>query len=323
MARHNSGMSVYTELTHDAIATILNTYDLGTLEHFSGIAAGIENSNFFIHTCQNKRYVLTIFERLNGQELPYFMRLMKHLAAAGLKSPDVQVRQDDTLIFEIQTGNGIKQGCIVSCLSGQTLEYLNPAQLHSSGQTLARLHLAGHAFKEHRDNPTGLTWLVDNIQNMQHQVMQKYGQDAVDLLQNELTFQRQQTMGSLPSGVIHGDLFCDNILFDGDMVSGVIDFYYAHDAAYVMDIAIAINAQAIVLGKDDAQRQADFLAGYTAIRSLTKAEEVALKSCLRLASLRFWVSRLFDDFYPRGGAMTQTKDPEEYRQKLLLHRSES
>ncbi|WP_038248705.1 homoserine kinase [Ghiorsea bivora] len=314
-------MSVYTELTTQNFESILVDYSLGKLQSYTGIAAGIENSNFFIDMQDGKRYVLTVFERLDAQELPYFMRLMKHLASHGLQSPDVMVRKDGTLIFALDTEEGIKQGCIVSCLAGETLDFLNEAQLASSAGALATLHVAGSNFAEHRENPTNFTWLEDTIADMQADVAKTYGQDALDLLNDELAYQKQQHVGDLPSGVIHGDLFVDNILFEGNQVSGVIDFYYAHNSAYVMDIAIAINAQAIVFGDEDKARMAAFLKGYESKRALTAAEKSALHDLLRLAALRFWVSRLFDALYPRDGAMTQTKDPEEYREKLLLHRA--
>jgi len=314
-------MSVYTELTTQDFENILADYSLGKLQSFAGIAAGIENSNFFIDMQDGQRYVLTVFERLDAQELPYFMRLMKHLASHGLQSPDVMVRKDGTLIFALNTEDGIKQGCIVSCLAGETLDFLNEAQLESAGKALATLHVAGSSFAEHRDNPTGFMWLEDTIAGIQADVAKTYGQDTLDLLNDELAYQKQQQADDLPSGVIHGDLFVDNILFEGNHVSGVIDFYYAHNSAYVMDIAIAINAQAIVLGDEDKARMAALLKGYESKRTLTAVEKGALNGLLRLGALRFWVSRLYDALYPRGGAMTQTKDPEEYRRKLLLHRS--
>ncbi|MDQ6984443.1 MAG: homoserine kinase, partial [Ghiorsea sp.] len=309
-------MSVYTELTTQDFESILADYQFGKLQSFTGIAAGIENSNFFLDMQNGERFVLTIFERLGADELPYFMRLMKHLANNGLKSPDVQVRKDGSLVFAFKTKVGeVKQGCIVSCLTGETLDFLNQPQLESSGAALASLHIAGQGFDEHRDNPTGSAWLEENIATMQDDVKKTYGADALALLNDELAYQKQQSITGLPSGVIHGDLFVDNILFEGDEVSGVIDFYYAHNAAFVMDIAIAINAQAIVLGENDKNRMMVFLKGYESKRILTPAEKAALNGLLRLGALRFWVSRLFDALYPRGGAMTQTKDPEEYRQK--------
>jgi len=311
-------MSVYTELTHADISAILSDYNLGNLSAFEGIAAGIENSNFFI-TTQGKnteRYVLTIFERMDASELPYFMHLMKYLAANGLSCPDVMQRQDDSLLFEIQG----KQGCIVSCLSGKTLDELNEVQLTDSGQALAQLHLAGADFKKRRSNPTGSTWLAEKVDAVLEQTAAVYGQDAAGLLSDELDFQRSCVWDSLPSGVIHGDLFVDNILFEGEQVSGIIDFYYAHDAPYAMDIAISINAQAVLLTDHDQSRIRAFLNGYESVRPLEEEEHTALPLLLRLAALRFWVSRLYDALFPRGGAMTQTKNPEEYHKKLLLHR---
>jgi len=315
-------MSVYTELTHADISAILADYELGALTGFEGIAAGIENSNFFIETAtvtQTTRYVLTIFERIDAEELPYFMRLMKHLAAKGLSCPDVMQRRDGALLFDIQG----KQGCIVSCLTGKTLDSLNESQLFASGQSLAELHLAGSDFDKRRSNPTGADWLSEKIHAVLEQTVERYGQEAADLLSDELDFQSTCVWDALPRGVIHGDLFVDNILFEGDQVSGMIDFYYAHDAALVMDIAISINAQAVLLSQNDQSRIRAFLEGYVSVRLLTEDERQALPLLLRLAALRFWVSRLYDAIFPRGGAMTQTKNPEEYRKKLLLHRQHS
>lgn len=312
-------MSVYTELSQTDFEAILSDYDLGSLHGFEGIAAGIENSNFFIETDEG-RFVLTVFERLADDELPYFMRLMKHLSQHGLSCPDVMVRHGGELIFDVPGNDGGKKGCIISCLSGRTLDVLNLAQLRSSGRSLAQLHLAGKEFPENRSNPTDSDWLADTINEMMNDVQEKYGEGSAQLLFDELNFQQEQSF-DLPTGVIHGDLFVDNILFEGDNVSGIIDFYYAHTAAYATDIAVSLNAQAVLLGKDDRERMQVFLEGYESLRPLSEAEKKALPLLLRLGALRFWTSRLYDALYPRGGAMTQTKDPEEYRKKLVLHRA--
>jgi len=308
-------MSVYTELSHADISTILTDYQIGSLLSFEGIAAGIENSNFFIDTSQGKRYVLTVFERLAADELPYFMLLMKHLAANKLACPDVMVRNDDALLFEVHG----KQGCIVSCLSGRTLDELNIAQLKSSGQAMAQLHLAGADFSMQRANPTDSDWLAEHIDAVLEKTCDCYGSEAGQLLNSELDFQSSCTWDTLPAGLIHGDLFVDNILFKDEQVSGIIDFYYAHHSAFAMDIAIALNAQAVLLSDADESRIQAFMDGYQSLRPLQEDECEALPLLLRLAALRFWVSRLYDAFFPRGGAMVQTKDPEEYRQKLVLH----
>ncbi|MFQ5518926.1 MAG: homoserine kinase, partial [Mariprofundus sp.] len=264
-------MSVYTELSHHDISAILSNYSLGALSSYEGIAAGIENSNFFVDT-DSGRYVLTIFERMDKTELPYFMRLMKHLAANGLSCPDVMQQKDDSLLFEVHG----KQGCIVSCLSGRTLDALSQTQLRSSGESLAQLHLAGADFGEHRDNPTAADWLAEKIAEVAEKTAQRYGQDAATLLSSELAFQNSCAWDSLPRGVIHGDLFVDNILFEGEQASGIIDFYYAHDAPFAMDIAITLNAQAVLLGDDDQARIDAFLAGYESLRPLETEEREAL-----------------------------------------------
>ncbi|MDX8413087.1 MAG: homoserine kinase [Mariprofundales bacterium] len=315
-------MSVYTELTFDDIATIIAGYDLGALRHYSGIAAGIENSNFFVDTEQG-RFVLTIFERLDGEELPWFMQLMRHLSMGGLASPAVQQQRDGSLLFRYQCGvQESKWGCVVSCLTGSVIESLSQPQLESAGKTLAQLHLAGDGFAPPRKSPTGDRWLRHTADQVRAGVQQRYGDAAVALLDSELLWQEKRMLRGLPEGVIHGDYFCDNILFEGDAVSGVIDFYYAHTAPFVLDVAISINALALRLQDDDIVRWGCFLRGYESVRSLTVAESAALPWMLRLAALRFWLSRLFDLIFPREGAMTQVKDPEEYRRKLMLHRGD-
>jgi len=313
-------MSVYTELSQSDFESILADYELGALHGFEGIAAGIENSNFFV-TTDSGRYVLTIFERMDAEELPYFMKLMKHLSHHGLSCPDVMVRSNGDLLFSLHAPEGIKKGCIVSCLSGRTLDELNMEQLKSSGRALAQLHLAGKEFPEHRDNPTCTEWLDETIDGMMGDVQEKYGEGSAQLLYDEMNFQHEQSFDGLPTGVIHGDLFVDNILFEGDEVTGIIDFYYAHTAAFAMDVAISLNAQAVLLGSEDRARMGAFLEGYELLRPLSGEEKTALPALLRLGALRFWTSRLYDALYPRGGAMTQTKDPEEYRKKLVLHRA--
>ncbi|MDX8391727.1 MAG: homoserine kinase [Mariprofundaceae bacterium] len=314
-------MSVYTELSETDITTILSDYDLGCLQSFAGIAAGIENSNFFVDT-DRQRVVLTVFERMQADELPYFMHLMHHLSAQGCLCPDVMRQRNGEFLFDIAG----KKGAIVSCLPGRTLDELSDLQLSQAGRALAELHLAGADFPMRRENSTGCAWVRQQVAAMHNDVAVRYGNDAAKLLADEVNWQAALEASidtaagdELPRGVIHGDLFCDNILFDGD-AAGIIDFYYAHDAFYALDIAISLNALAVRLKDDDAARSRCFLNGYQALRPLTAVENTLLPGLLRRAALRFWVSRLFDALYPRAGAMTTVKDPEEYRLKLLLHR---
>jgi len=314
-------VSVYTELTRKDMQEILARYSLGELISFEGIAAGIENSNYFIDMQSDSadtRYVLTVFERMNASELPYFMELMHFLSKQGVSCPDVMRQQDGALLFEFSDGAVTKVGCVVSCLSGKTLDQLSLTQLTTSGEAMARLHVAGMAFEQRRCSPTGLRWLETTIETIQNKVLHVYGDDAATLLMDALDEQRCWKAPVLPKGVIHGDLFVDNILFERDAVSGMIDFYYAHDESLVLDVAIALNAQAVIFSENDPDRMRAFIAGYESVRLLNEDEKNALPHLLCLAALRFWVSRLYDALFPRGGSLTQTKDPEEYRNKLLF-----
>jgi len=241
---------------------------------------------------------------------------MHHLSGHGLACPDVQRRTNGAMLFDYQG----KSGCIGSCLPGAVIEQLNLPQLRSAGEALARLHAAGRDFRPNRPNPTGSAWLIHTAEQVTGRLKDRYGEAALTLLSEEMAWQQQHPADNLPQGVIHGDYFCDNILFEGNRLSGVIDFYYAHTAPWIMDIAISTNALAITLGIDDSKRMEALLAGYQQVRPLSDREQSALPALLRLAALRFWLSRLFDAFFPRGGAITQVKDPEEYRRKLLWHR---
>ena len=309
-------MSVYTNITQEDVEQILSDYSLGELVSSEGIAAGIENSNFFVNA-SNGRYVLTIFERMNEVDLPYFMHLMHYLSAHGFPSPDVQMRSDGNMLFSF----GDKQGCIVSCLPGKTLDVLQNKQIQAAGETLARLHLAGSGFPERRKNPTDLEWVVRTGAEMLADVSKEYGAEAATLLAEELVWQQEHEVAGLSSGVIHADYFCDNILFCGNVVTGVIDFYYACDGSYAYDLAIAANALAISPESSGKEKLELLLAGYEKVRPLTEGERQALPQLLRLAAVRFWASRLYDALYPRGGAMVQIKDPETYRKKLLWCRN--
>jgi len=309
-------MSVYTELNEADVKDILSYFALGEYLSHQGIAAGIENSNYFLDTTEG-RFVLTVFERMDSAELPYFMHLMHFLASRGFPCPDVQHRHDGDMLFDI----GDKRACIVSCLPGTTVDRLSEYQLRAAGAMLARLHRSGEGFGEHRENPTFMRWICETGRALQQDMAARYGGDVAGLLAEELEWQQEQSLPALPAGVIHADYFCDNILFSGDKVTGVIDFYYACDGMYAYDLAIAANALAIDPSTPGRARMEALLAGYEEQRALTGEERAALPQLLRLAAVRFWVSRLYDALYPRKGAMVQIKEPEEYRLKLLWCRN--
>jgi len=309
-------MSVYTELSQSEIVSILATYKLGALHGFSGITAGIENSNYFIDT-DCGRFVMTIFERMNADDLPYFMSLLQHLSAKGFPCPSVLPQNEGTLLFDFQK----KKGCIVSCLPGETIEQLSASQLSAASRMLAKLHIAGADFPEPKPNATDLEWVSRIALDLCDSVQLRYGTEASELLVDELKWQRDNSPEELPAGIIHADYFPDNILFSDDRITGVIDFYYACAGFFAYDLAIAINAMAIRLKKDDMERATLMLNAYEQSRTMSDEEKRAFPALLRLAALRFWVSRLYDVIYPRQGSMVQIKDPEEYQKKLLRCRS--
>ncbi|MDX8377559.1 MAG: homoserine kinase [Mariprofundales bacterium] len=307
-------MSVYTQLTHQEISHILTDYNLGSLHGFQGIEAGIENSNFFIDTASG-RHVLTVFERLPMQDAPYFMEVMRHLSKQGLPCPNVHLRADGGFFFNYK-----KYGCIISCLSGETQTRLSRIQLAAAGNVLGRLHRYGSDFKQQRINSSGLDWMCITAESLADRAAAHYGEATKTLLLNELAWQKaqQKLVNSLPTGLIHADYFCDNMLFEGDALVGVIDFYYACNDAWLYDLAIATNALALDIDKPSLDRAHALLAGYVLERPLQENEKQAMQIMLRLSALRFWVSRLFDALYPRQGSMITIKDPEEYHQKLLF-----
>jgi len=315
-------MAVYTPLQRDAIEGILARYEVGRLLRAEPIAEGVENTNYFVDT-ERGRYVLTLFERVAHEDLPFFLEFMRHLAARGIPCPDVVPQRDGALIF-FHAG---KAGCLITRLPGRTQQRLDEAELEETGRLLARMHLAATDFPRHRPSPTGLAWLARTAKEVRTCLRQRWPK-AEALLWDELAKQRQAPLEEdpvLPKGVIHGDLFVDNLLFAQGKLSGVIDFYYAHTNAFVLDLAIAANALALPPQpealKDATPRLKAFFAGYEQVRPLEEKERERLEQALRLAALRFWVSRLFDACFPRQGEIVQIKDPEEYRAKLAFWRS--
>jgi homoserine kinase type II len=301
-------MSVYTSVTEAEAAAWLEQYPIGQLVALRGIASGIENTNYFL-TTDRGQYVLTLFEKLTAAELPYFLQLMDHLAGKGIPCPQPVANLQGRLLGEL---NG-KPASLVSRLSGASLTHPTATQCAAAGTALAQMHLAGQDFPLHRDNPRGASWWKATGP----QLLPFMTPDAAELLQAEIKFQALHRLQDLPRGVIHADLFRDNALFAGDVLSGVIDFYFACDDTLLYDIAITVNDWCAMDGGElDLVCTAALLQAYHAVRPLSMIERGAWPITLRAAALRFWVSRLYDLHFPREGEMTHAKDPAHFEQIL-------
>ncbi len=301
-------MSVFTTLTLDDVRTWLRDFDLGEIIELRGIAAGITNTNYFIIT-QNSRYVLTIFEHNKLEELPYFVDLMTHLAQHRVPCP-TPIADKNGLALHVLKG---KPALVVSCLKGSDTGAPNAAQCAQVAKTLAQMHVAGQSFVHKSHNQLGSDWRLVTAQ----QVMPKLKAEEQILLKTELDFQEQLDLSKLPHGVVHGDLFRDNVLFDGENLGGFIDFYYACDDCLAYDVAIAVNDWCVLLdGSFDDEKLQAFLSAYQSVRPFTVAENASWNALLRGAALRFWLSRLFDFYYPAEGELTHAKDPNHFKSIL-------
>lgn len=308
-------MSVYTTVTDDEIRQLLTLYPIGRFKSLQGIAQGITNSNYFLHTTENS-YVLTVFETLKAAELPFFMNLTQHLSRNGVACPAPIAQYNGSFIATLAG----KPACIVSKLNGQDTSFPTAQQCFATGAMLAKMHLAGTTFPEKMDNPRHAKWWQQSIQELLPMV----SVEEAKLLQDEAAFLAAHPDTHLPNGIIHADLFKDNVLLAGEEVAGFIDFYYACHGSFVYDIAIAVNDWArCANNRIDKVLAEAFLNGYQSVRPLTVEEQAYLPIAYRAGCMRFWVSRLLDFHFPAAGEMTFIKDPNVFRQLLLDYRNQS
>jgi len=308
-------MAVYTEISATELTDFLKSYDIGEAVSFKGIAEGVENSNYLLQTSR-AHYILTLYEkRVDPRDLPFFIGLMEHLAAAGLKCP-VPIKDQSGRALRELAG---RPAAIVSFLEGICLNSPAPKHCTELGKSLAQLHLAGQSYGGFRKNGLGIeAWrpLFGKCGS---------GTDDIapglsDLIREELDFLEANWRGDLPSGVIHADLFPDNVFFIGDEISGLIDFYFACNDAFCFDLAVCLNAWCFEA--DDAfnaTKARALIAGYRAIRPLTEAETTALPVYCRGTALRFLLTRVFDWLNQVDGALVKPKDPLDYVHRLRFH----
>ncbi|MGL4667453.1 MAG: homoserine kinase, partial [Saezia sp.] len=289
-------MAVFTQITEQEAQAFIEPFQIGKLVSLKGISSGIENTNYFVTTDQNE-YVLTIFERLTHQQLPFYLELMRHLAAKNICVPAPQAHQTGSNQGGILHTLKGKPAALVSKLTGRS--QLKPQAHHCAqlGHELARMHLAGQDFSINQPNLRGLPWMGETIPK----VLPHLDDQQSELIQSELLHQykivRSSAYQSLPRGPVHADLFRDNAMFDGDSpedehLSGIFDFYFAGVDTFLFDIAVCLNDWCIDLasGKIDTTRAIALLNAYQAQRALNDAERELLPDMLRAGALRFWTS---------------------------------
>ena len=305
-------MSVFTKVNHAELTAFLAQYHCGELLGFQGIGEGIENTNYFVDTTDG-RWVLTLFERLNYQDLPFFLGLMEHLATRGYPCAMPQRARDGQAL---QTLNG-KPAALVRRLPGGSILFPTLEHCRAAGRALGEMHVLARSFDLRCANPRGASWraatgaaLLPQLPPAEHA-----------LLADELAAQAQLDLARLPQGVVHADLFRDNVLFVDERLTGVIDFYYACDDALIYDLAVAVNDWCFeVDGHLNHARCHEMTAAYVACRDPHAEERAAWPLVLRAAALRFWLSRLHDWLRPREGDLVHIKDPAPYRRILEWHR---
>lgn len=311
-------MAVFTPVSDDDARALLTRYDLGNLVSLRGITAGIENTNYFLHTTSGE-YVLTLFEVLTLEQLPFYIELMHHLAQRGVPVPEPQTLRDGT---RLTTLHG-KPCTIVTRLAGGYEPAPSAAHCALAGATLARVHLAARDFPIAQPNLRGLPWWQETAPK----VMPFLDEAQRELLHTELDAQTRAAATpewrALPAGPSHCDLFRDNVLFAGThenpQMGGFIDFYFAGCDTWLFDVAVSVNDWCIVreTGEFVPELAQAWLAAYAAERPFSEAERQAWPLMLRAAALRFWLSRLYDFFLPRPAQTLKPHDPRHFERVLL------
>ena len=306
-------MAVFTPVTEEQAALLMSQLGLGELTELRGIEGGIENTNYFATTDLGD-YVLTLFERLNHEQLPFYLYLMKHLAEKGIPVPNPAANQDGDILHTLCD----KPAAVVNRLLGKS--QLTPDAVHCAavGAMMARMHLAGEDYNRSQPNLRGLAWWNDTVPV----VLPYLEEDQARLLQSELAFQNHIAQGAayqaLPKGPVHADLFRDNVMFEGEKLTGFFDFYFAGNDTWLFDLSVCMNDWCIDLnsGEHAPERALAMLNAYQEVRPLRSAERQLLPAMLRAGALRFWISRLWDFHLPREASMLKPHDPTHFERVL-------
>lgn len=310
-------MAVYTDVGDEELAAFVGDYDIGEVLSCKGIAEGVENSNFLLTTSAGS-FILTLYEkRVNEEDLPFFLGLMAHLAARGIPAPTPVAAKDGQALRQLAE----RPAAIVTFLAGMWPKRAQPTHCAALGEALANMHLAGQDFTLRRDNALSVSGWRPLLE------ASRDGADGVqaglyDELQEELDVLEKSWPVGLPEGVIHADLFPDNVFFRGDRLSGLIDFYFACNDFFAYDIGICLNAWCFEAdGSFNITKAQRLLGSYSKVRAFSPDEMEALPLLARGAAMRFLLTRLYDWLNTPADALVTRKDPLEYLERLRFHRT--
>jgi homoserine kinase type II len=312
-------MAVYTPITKEKLSSFLENYNIGTLENYKGVLEGVENTNYKIITSQDT-FILTIFEkRVKEQELPFFIELQNHLSNKNIKCPSPIPNRNEQYIDTIEN----KPCVLMSFLEGKKIKNSTSYHCHQIGRLTAKIHLYSKDFNVTRNNGLHQKHWKDIFSKCQNSKDGQYG-ELYQIIEQELQYLDKKWPGNLPTGIIHGDIFPDNVFFIDNKVSGLIDFYFSCNDFYAYDLAITTNAWCFDKKKSFKKENFDsLLKGYQQHVNMSNDEKNYFNTLLRGAAMRFLVTRLHDQLYHPDGAMVVPKDPFEFFDILKWHQNNS
>ena len=310
-------MAVYTKINKKDISYINKKFDIGKILEFKGIKQGIENTNYLLRS-KNKKFILTIFEkRVSKKEIPFFMKLMDELNNSKINCPKPQQKKDGGYLINIKN----KTACIVSFIKGKDKKSLNLKNCYDIGKMIAEMHQSTKKTNLFRKNSMNIKYLNPLMKSIRFKSRKLTNVEK--FLKTNFNNIKKKWPKNLPNGVIHGDLFIDNIFFKNKRLSGVIDFYFAANDYFMYEIAICINALCFDKKKSkfliNRRKVKNLIKGYEKIRKITIKEKKSLNILCRGAAIRYFMTRLYDYSNTPKTALIKIKDPIEYYQKLVIH----
>ena len=311
-------MAIYTKVPKDELIEFFSKYNLGKIERYHGIKEGIENTNYFIQTNKNK-FILTIYEkRVQEKDLPFFMSLMRNLFDANFKSPEPIINKNGSYITEIVG----KKAAVISFINGSSKKNLTPENCKEVGLETAKMHLITKNLVAKRKNELSLDSWKEIYKNVKEACFKIHPQLSKIIEKNLIELEKNWPR-NLPTGIIHADLFPDNIFFNKNKFNGIIDFYFSCNDFYAFEIAVCLNALCFEGTKENLSfnvtKAKKFIDGYSKIRKISDDEKNSLKILSQGAALRFLLTRVFDYINLKKGAIVKIKDPIEYLKRLEFH----